>query len=213
MTTPTLAPVRSRSPGDHHCIIRGTSRHISLVRRRERWAESPHGDGTEGRPFGPFEADLVTGELRRDGRRVQLQHQPFLVLSALLERPGELVTQRELRCRLWADGTHVSFDRGLASALRKLREALGDSAREPRYIETRLRRGYRFIAPVSYRPQPVERLPPAAIERRRPVVGRKTLRWAAAALLTIGLSGEGQFSAGTDARLSAADTLSAYACG
>lgn len=99
--------------------------------------------------FGPFEADLVTGELRKDRRPVPLQRQPFRLLQALLEQPGELVTREELRRRLWAEGTFVSFERGLTSAMRKVREALGDRADAPVYIETLAGRGYRFIAPVA----------------------------------------------------------------
>ncbi|MBV9609857.1 MAG: winged helix-turn-helix domain-containing protein [Acidobacteria bacterium] len=99
--------------------------------------------------FGLFEADERTGELRRDGRRVRLQEQPFQVLLMLLERPAELVTREEIRQRLWPVDTFVDFDHGLNTAVNKLRDALGDSASNPRFIETLARRGYRFIAPVS----------------------------------------------------------------
>jgi DNA-binding winged helix-turn-helix (wHTH) protein len=162
--------------------------------------------------FGPFEADLSTGELRRDGQRVHLQQQPFLVLSALLDRPGELVSQQELRRRLWTDGTHVSFERGLASALRKLREALGDNAKTPVYVETLQRRGYRFIAPVSI---PSRSQEPTAVGAARtgpaPFTGSK-VRWAAAVFMALVIGAQGRFPAGADARLSAAESLSAYAC-
>jgi len=99
--------------------------------------------------FGIFELDLQAGELRKHGLRIRLQEQPFKVLAALLERPGEVVTREELRKRLWPDDTFVDFDHGLASAINRLREALGDSAENPRYVETLPRRGYRFIAPVD----------------------------------------------------------------
>ncbi len=99
--------------------------------------------------FGLFEADLSSGELCRQGRRVRLQEQPFRILAMLLERPGEVVTREEVRKQLWPDGTFVDFDEGLDTALKKLRYALGDSAQNPTFIETIPRRGYRFIAPVT----------------------------------------------------------------
>lgn len=99
--------------------------------------------------FGVFEADLRSGELRKQGVRVKLQDQPFLVLKLLLQRSGELVTREELRLQIWAADTFVDFDNGLNTSINKLREALGDSADSPRFIETLPRHGYRFIAPVS----------------------------------------------------------------
>jgi len=99
--------------------------------------------------FGPFQADLAAGELRKAGRRVRLQEQPFQVLAALLERPGEAVTRDELRQRLWPDATFVDFDQGLNTAINKLRDALGDSAANPRFVETLPRRGYRFTYPLD----------------------------------------------------------------
>jgi Tol biopolymer transport system component/DNA-binding winged helix-turn-helix (wHTH) protein len=98
--------------------------------------------------FGVFEADFLTGELRKFGVKLKVQTQPLKVLSALIEQPGQLVTREELQKRLWDDGTIVDFDHGLGTAINKLREALGDSAENPRFIETLARRGYRFIAPV-----------------------------------------------------------------
>jgi cholera toxin transcriptional activator len=99
--------------------------------------------------FGVFEADEHTEELRKQGRRSSLQGQPLQVLLMLLSRPGELVTRTEIQERLWADGTFVDFDHGLNAAINKIREALGDSAASPRFVETLARRGYRFIAPVE----------------------------------------------------------------
>src|ERR1700693_368940 len=99
--------------------------------------------------FGTFEVDLRSGELRKQGVRIKLQEQPFHVLTILLQRPGEVVTREELRVQLWQSDTFVDFDNGLNTSINKLREALGDSADSPRYIETLPRRGYRFIAPVS----------------------------------------------------------------
>jgi TolB-like protein/DNA-binding winged helix-turn-helix (wHTH) protein/Tfp pilus assembly protein PilF len=99
--------------------------------------------------FGIFEADLRTGELTKRGARIRLQEQPFQVLAVLLIRPGELVTRDELRTRLWTADTFVDFDHGLNKAINKIRDALGDSAESPRFIETVPRRGYRFIADVA----------------------------------------------------------------
>lgn len=105
--------------------------------------------------FGIFDADLATGELRRRGVRVSLQEQPFQVLSALLDRPGDLVTREELRTRIWPSAVFVDFEHGLNKAISKLRRALGDSADNPRFVETLPRRGYRFLAPVAGAPAPV----------------------------------------------------------
>ena len=99
--------------------------------------------------FGTFDVDLEAGELRRNGLKLKLQEKPFQMLAMLLERPGEVVTRDALRERLWAADTFVDFDHGLNTATRKLRQALGDSAENPRFIETLARRGYRFIAPVA----------------------------------------------------------------
>jgi anti-anti-sigma factor len=99
--------------------------------------------------FGPFEVCSETGELGKNGRRIHLQHKPFQILVALLEQCGKLVTRESLRQRLWPADTFVDFDNGLNTALSKLREALGDAAEKPRYIETLERRGYRFVAPVE----------------------------------------------------------------
>ena len=99
--------------------------------------------------FGAFEVDLRAGELYKHGIRLKLQDQPFQVLAVLLEHPGDVVTREELRQRLWPSDTFVDFDTGLNSAIKKLRDALSDSADEPRYIETLPRRGYRFIARVE----------------------------------------------------------------
>ncbi|MBZ5685734.1 MAG: winged helix-turn-helix domain-containing protein [Acidobacteriia bacterium] len=99
--------------------------------------------------FGVFELDLNTGELRKGGVKLRLQGQPVQVLTLLLERAGDVVTREELREKLWASDTFVDFDHSLNTAINKVREALGDSAASPRYVETLARRGYRFIAPVQ----------------------------------------------------------------
>jgi TolB-like protein/DNA-binding winged helix-turn-helix (wHTH) protein/Tfp pilus assembly protein PilF len=99
--------------------------------------------------FGQFEFDLRTAEIYKEGKRIKLQEQPCQVLTLLVERPGELVSREEFRKRLWPNDTFVDFDHGVNIAINKLRDALGDSAERPRFIETLPRRGYRFIAPVD----------------------------------------------------------------
>jgi TolB-like protein/DNA-binding winged helix-turn-helix (wHTH) protein/Tfp pilus assembly protein PilF len=98
--------------------------------------------------FGVFEADPRLGELTKHGKRLPLQEQPFQLLAMLLERPGELVSREELRAKIWPQ-TIVDFDHGLNKAISKIRDALGDSAENPRFIETVARRGYRFLADVA----------------------------------------------------------------
>ncbi len=100
--------------------------------------------------FGAYEADPASGELRKSGLRLRVQEQPFQVLLVLLERPGEVITREELRQRLWPADTFVDFDHSLNTVINKLREALNDSAANPRFIETLARRGYRFLAPVEF---------------------------------------------------------------
>ena len=99
--------------------------------------------------FGAFEADLQAGELRKSGIKIRLQDQPFRVLALLLERSGEVVTREELRSEIWPDDTFVDFDHSLNTAINKIREALGDSASHPRFVETIPRRGYRFVFPIK----------------------------------------------------------------
>ena len=121
--------------------------------------------------FGVFEVDLRSGELRKQGVRIKLQEQPFHVLTVLLQRPGDVVTREELRSQNWPADTFVDFDNSLNTAINKLRDALGDSADNPRFIETLPRRGYRFIAPV-------DGLGPAAddLDLGQPVEARPALR-------------------------------------
>ncbi len=99
--------------------------------------------------FGLYEADLQTGELWKAGRKIKLQSQPFKILAFLMERPGEVVSREELQTRLWGKGTVGDFDHSLGTAINKIREALSDTADDPRFVETLARRGYRFIAPVT----------------------------------------------------------------
>ena len=122
--------------------------------------------------FGAFEADAATGELRRQGIRVRLNTQPFQVLTMLLERPGELLTREEIARELWPDDTFVDYEHGLNSAINRIRDALGDTASNPRFVETLARRGYRFVAPVERiaaengTPQPaVDSLTPSPAEQ------------------------------------------------
>jgi TolB-like protein/DNA-binding winged helix-turn-helix (wHTH) protein/Tfp pilus assembly protein PilF len=120
--------------------------------------------------FGEFAVDLFSRELFRNGQKIRLQEQPFHILSVLLENPGVLVTRDELRQRLWPEETFVDFDLGLNKAVAKLRESLGDDATSPKYIETLLKRGYRFVAPVTHHPNsdaPVPSLEAAVKEHSR----------------------------------------------
>jgi len=99
--------------------------------------------------FGVFEFDPLARELTKHGVRLKVQEQPIQILLALLDQPGRIVTREELQRRLWPDGTFVDFEQSLNKAVNKLREALGDSASHPLYIETVARHGYRFLAPVE----------------------------------------------------------------
>lgn len=118
--------------------------------------------------FGPFEADRDTGELRKGGRLIRLQEKPFQVLMALLERPAEVVTREDLRDQLWPGESYGDFDQGLNTAINKLREALGDSAADPKFVETLPKRGYRFIHAVGSEatsPSSVQDAPPRWISK------------------------------------------------
>src|SRR5580658_8716839 len=99
--------------------------------------------------FANFEVDLRAGELRKDGNKLRLQEQPFLLLTVLLESAGEVVTREELRKRLWAEDTFIDFDHCLAVAVSELRDALRDSADKPTFVETVGRRGYRFVGQLE----------------------------------------------------------------
>jgi DNA-binding winged helix-turn-helix (wHTH) protein len=99
--------------------------------------------------FGTFELDLRARELRKNGLKIHLPEQSIRILAMLLERPGEVVTREEIQAKLWADDTIVEFDHSINAAVKRLRQALGDSADNPRYVETLARRGYRFIASVE----------------------------------------------------------------
>ncbi len=155
-------------------------------------ATEKHSDGVKLVQFGVFEADLKNGELRRSGVRIRLQSQPFKLLAALLEQPGEVVSHEALQQLLWGADTTVDFDHSLGIAVNKLREALGDRAENPRFVETLAKRGYRFIAPVKIlepqtAAQPAEALQPGAASAPRPA-GLVRWRWMAAALACVCLA-------------------------
>src|SRR5580692_4597017 len=117
--------------------------------------------------FGPFEAKTCAQELSKNGTAVRLRGQPFSILELLLSRAGEVVTREEIRQKLWPADTFVDFEHGLNTSMKKLRQALCDSATEPRYIETIPRLGYRFIAPVEATVEPKGHVSPAAGTRPR----------------------------------------------
>jgi len=129
--------------------------------------------------FGAFEADLTMGDLRKHGIRLKLYDQPFEVLAMLIARPGELITREEIQQRLWPSGTFVDFENGLNSAINRLRDALSDSADEPKFIETIPRRGYRFIAPVE--PLNGKTLPDVEVTPEQTAHRSEAWRWLASA--------------------------------
>ena len=141
--------------------------------------------------FGPFELYLSARELRKHGVRLKLYDQPFEVLALLIARPGELITREEIRQQLWPQGTFVDFENGLNRAVNRLRDALGDSADEPKFIETIPRHGYRFISPIES-----VKTVPASFEEPPPLQMRQSnlRRWfatvaAVAAILVAGFVG------------------------
>jgi DNA-binding winged helix-turn-helix (wHTH) protein len=125
--------------------------------------------------FGVFEADAATGELRKQGIRIKLNAQPFQVLVMLLERPGEVLTREEISRELWPEGTFVDSEHGVNSAVNRIREALGDTASNPRFVQTLARRGYRFVAPVE-RIAPSENPLPPKSESPSPVAPDQVAR-------------------------------------
>ena len=127
--------------------------------------------------FGLFEADCATGELRRQGIRIKINAQPFQVLCLLLDHHGELLTRDQIAAHLWPEGTFVDYDHGVNSAINRIREALGDSAANPRFVETLARRGYRFVAPVEKLAEVSDSSAQAAarIERERTMEAEATI--------------------------------------
>src|SRR6266576_6255952 len=138
--------------------------------------------------FGVFEVDVRAGEVHKQGARIKLQERPFHVLTVLLQRPGEVVTREELRSQNWPADTFVDFDNSLNTAINKLREALGDSADNPRFIETLPRRGYRFIAPVTGVDGAAGGTA-AGVSAVTPIRGRKIAVTAAVVVLASGIAG------------------------
>ena len=144
--------------------------------------------------FGEFEFDPASGELHKDGAKVRLQEQPFQILTLLLKRPGEVVTREEVRQALWPGDTFVDFDVGLNSAIKRLRDALNDSAENPRFVETLPRRGYRFVAALETSPgaappgleaPPRTAPPPVEGEARARRAGVRLGSWGAAAAVAV----------------------------
>src|SRR4051794_37146315 len=168
-------------------------RTIQTCAGNDRICERVPGMPTRTVRFGVFEVDLDRSELRKQGLRVRLQEQPFQVLAALLSTPGEVVTREELIRRLWPDGTVVDFDRGLNAAVTRLRQALSDSADNPRYVETVARRGYRFVGSVgrgAATPEPTEASPHSPATVRAPFRGAGRVRvWLTVPILLIGAAG------------------------
>lgn len=130
--------------------------------------------------FGIFEVDRRAGELRKGGVKIRLQEQPLQILLMLLQRPGDVVTREEIQARLWPSGTIVEFEHSIGTAIKKLRQALGDEADAPRYIETLPRRGFRFIAPVD---RPASQPPPSREPDAHLAGSRRWWPWVAALLL------------------------------
>ncbi len=149
--------------------------------------------------FGPFEVHPGSGELLKHGRRVKLQDQPFRLLVVLLENAGQVVTREQIQSRIWEENTFVDFDASLRVAVRKLREALGDDAENPRYIETVPKRGYRFLAPFPSSVGSVQRIEAtetSPADRQAPAESERPERWhwvAALLLLILITSGTGAF--------------------
>ena len=140
--------------------------------------------------FGPFTLDGRSGELRNGPTRLKVPDQSIAVLQALLERPGELVTREELRDRLWGPDTFVDFEAGLNAAVRRLREALHDSADAPRYVETLPRRGYRFIGPLDGASTAAPPAPAGSVGAEAPVPARsETARGGRVRLAACGAGG------------------------
>src|ERR1017187_441136 len=139
--------------------------------------------------FGPFAVDLVSHELRHDGRRINLQEKPFQVLVVLLEQPDQLVTREELRRRLWPADTFVDFEHSINTAIKKVREALEDSGEHPKFIETLPRRGYRFIGPIEVpEDQPPATEPAVEVSPARTQVPRPAAVWYASKAIWIAAS-------------------------
>lgn len=149
---------------DASCTVMGAGCGVSIPGRYSavvncRFMASSNSTPASRARFGLYEVDLTAGELQKSGMRLRLQEQPFQVLAVLLENAGRPVLREELRQRLWPADTFVDFDHSLNTAINKLRDVLGDTASNPRFIETLPRRGYRFIAPVEWIPETPAQVP------------------------------------------------------
>jgi eukaryotic-like serine/threonine-protein kinase len=150
--------------------------------------------------FGPFEVNVPAGQLLKSGIRIRLSGQPFQILLSLLAHPGEIVTNEQLREQIWKEGTFVDFEHGLHAAVNKLRRALGDSADNPRYIETVPGRGYRFICAIGRQPVPISSgsatpaHPPLAGANRSPRLSKLRQRWWIAAIVALVLIAVGTWA-------------------
>src|SRR3954453_23864888 len=140
--------------------------------------------------FGVFELNPRTRELRKHGVKLKLQDQPAEILALLLEHAGDVVQREDIKNRLWPERTYVDFDNAINSAIRKLRDALGDSPENPRFIETLARRGYRFIAPVNG-PAPVQPLRTPGLEGRERRVPIQKAFWVVLATVLVLVIGAG----------------------
>src|ERR1019366_9105827 len=150
-TSPRSCAKESGSRSERMYVCTGVNYGRAIMPTSSPTSDPTPGSDNESRllRFGVFEIDLAAGELRKNGRRIRLQEQPFQVLVALLENAGRVVTREDLRQKIWPADTFVDFDHSLNTAVNKIRESLGDSASSQRFVETLARRGYRFIAPVD----------------------------------------------------------------
>ena len=146
--------------------------------------------------FGEYEVDARAGELRKNGTRVRLQEQPFQVLLALLQQPGQVLTREDLRAQVWPKDTFVDFDHALNTAIKKIRCALGDHAGVPRYVETIPKRGYRFIASLESVPEKALDAPETLMEAGEPAGNQKTYAgfWRIVAVFTLILIAAGSIA-------------------
>src|ERR1051326_3242717 len=149
-------------PACYTCADRDAGAVASMGKNMHREIRGSPGSAADTVRFGPFQCDLRAGELTKYGSKIRLQEQPFQILRMLLTYPGEIVLREEIRGKLWPDNTVVEFDHGINAAIKRLRDALSDSAENPRYIETVARRGYRFIGALDGIPTLVDE-PAAAV--------------------------------------------------
>lgn len=170
---------------------------ISVLNSGSGGGMPPGPNGNQRVQFGAFEVDMKAGELRRNGTRIRLQEQPFQILALLLDRPGDVVTREELRRRLWPVDTYVDFDHSLNTAVRRLRDALGDSAENSRFVETVARRGYRLLVPAVFPGNGATitaQLPETSLGKAPARPFHQRTRWMAAIPIATVLIGTGLFA-------------------